>query len=173
MKSNIMIAILILSSSLVTGCSEITTQLKPMEEPIGGSRSRLRVISDTFVKAVPERDCIDWSSHGAGTVFGGMAGSNGFRGRSLGMPNPPSTDLSTIAELYITADKPITLFYNYGGGVQGGYHCSFAVSFKPNIGKDYEAKFQFDEKSRQCFVIVRTLGQIQETVQVTSAQQCK
>lgn len=170
--SFIFTAMIISSAPLFTGCaSQMTTQqLYAMKEPVGGSQSRLRVIADSGVVAIPERDCLDWSAEGSGTAYAnGMLGSKGFQGRSLGMPNPPSSDLSSMGEMYIAADKPITLHYLYNGS----YRCIISVSFTPKAEKDYEAMMKYDSKLNTCYALVSTLGLTREPVQVTRAERCK
>lgn len=173
MKLNIVFtAILIISAPLFTGCaSQMTTQqLYAMKEPVGGSQARLRVIADSGVVAIPERDCLDWGAEGSGTVYAnGILGSKGFQGRSLGMPNPPNSDLSSMGEMYIAADKPITLHYLYSGS----YSCIISVSFTPKAEKDYEATMKYDSKLNTCYALVSSLGVTREPVQAKRAERCK
>lgn len=173
MKLNVIFAAsLILITPLFTGCaSQMTTQqLYAMKEPAGGAQARLRVMSDSGVVAIPGRDCLDWSAEGSGTVYADtLLGSKGFLGRSLAMPNPPSADLSTMGEMYIAADKPITLHYLYSGS----YRCIISVSFTPKAEKDYEATMKYDSKLNTCYALVSTLGLTREPVQLARAESCK
>lgn len=172
MKFKIMYITFILSTIIVSGCSSMITtqQFKPMVEPEDGSRVRLRIISDSAVLAIPERDCLDWGAQGSGTAFAtGGLGSKGYQGRSLGMPDPQTSASSTMGEMYIAADKPITLHYIYGANPS----CTNPVWFIPKEGKDYEAIMKFDANTRTCYAIITTLGQVRESVKVNHAQVCK
>lgn len=165
-------SLLILSAIAFSGCSSIITtqQFKPMVEPAEGSRARLRIISDSAVLAIPERDCLDWGAEGSGTAYANQGlGSKGFKGRSLGMPDPQSLDLSTMGEMYIAADKPITLHYIYGVNPS----CANSIWFIPQDGKDYEVTMKVDLKSNTCFAVIFVLGQIRVPVKVNRVQVCK
>ncbi len=118
-------------------CSSVGSQFAKMSEPESGERARVRVVSNMLVKGVPESDCLDWRKPGAGTVFGGMVGSSGYRGRSLNMPDPNNVSgKRSSAEFYVRAGKPITLqLLNTPDSYQT---CSLAISFVPKAGGSYE-----------------------------------
>ncbi|MDR2239547.1 MAG: hypothetical protein LBE33_03825 [Zoogloeaceae bacterium] len=123
---------------LLFSCASISTQFTPFEEPASGDRAKVRVIGNALVKAIPGKNCVDWSTPGAGTVLGGIVGSRGFHGRSLGMP--PGRDASKVdtAEFYAEAGKPITLVVMTTPEFR--YECSATVSFIPEKDKNYEAQ---------------------------------
>ncbi|MBH5329730.1 hypothetical protein H9Q10_08620 [Eikenella sp. S3360] len=118
-------------------CSSVGTQFAKMSEPESGERARVRVVANMLVKGVPESDCLDWRKPGAGTIFGGMVGSSGYRGRSLNMPDPHNVSGSRrSAEFYVRAGKPLTLqLLNTPDSWQT---CSLAISFVPQAGHNYE-----------------------------------
>jgi hypothetical protein len=114
--------IFVLSSCAVFG--PFTTEFKIFKEPVNGDRARVRVVGKEDylggVWAFPGKDHLDWSTPGAGTVFGmSIITSKGFLGRSLGMP--PSLSKGPMAEFYVKAGEPITLLAN-GISIVTGYH---------------------------------------------------
>jgi hypothetical protein len=120
----------------MTGCSSIKTQFSAAEEPSDGERARLRITANMLVKAVPNRNCIDWNAPGAGTVFGGIVGSSGYRGRSLGMPGTPAKGDGS-GEMYVRAEQPFTLVLQ--STPESRYRCNISGFFVPKANQDYEA----------------------------------
>jgi len=157
------------------GCTSIKTQFTAAEEPTDGDRARLRVISNTWVKAAPNRSCLDLSAPGAGTIFGGVFGSSGYKGRSLNMPGLKNKK-DEVGELYVAGDKPITLELMTtpeGVGYKGrAYSCSVVGSFTPQKNKDYEAKLILDPVAERCTIAVVELGAVNQPVQVMPAEYC-
>ncbi|MCL2076569.1 MAG: hypothetical protein FWH15_09090 [Betaproteobacteria bacterium] len=156
---------------LLAGCASIGTQFKAFEEATDGDRARVRVIGNALVKAVPNKSCADWSAPGAGTVLGGIVGSSGFSGRSLGMPpshNMPKVDKTefsswfyvavgetvehvslslhatkvNLAEFYVEAGKPVTL--TLMTTPESNRQCNLSLTFVPDKDKDYEATMLVD-----------------------------
>lgn len=160
--------IVALMVTLLAGCGALPMQFKAAEEPTDGDRARLRVIADGFVRAVPGKRCIDWSAPGAGTVFGGIVGSSGYRGRSLGMPAGRQLSNDSKAEMYVAANRPITLVYMLGP--ENRYRCSVAFSFVPEKAQDYEASIQVDPP--YCRGVVRSLTNSEAIVKIGEADQC-
>jgi hypothetical protein len=175
MRKASLLALFIASAALLAGCGSISTQFKAASEPAEtDARARLRVVAHSLVKAVPGKTCIDWSAPGAGTVFGGMFGSSGYRGRSLDMPSPIGNKRSA-GELYVAANQPITLaFVTTPEGIPCGVgrtcHCSVAGSFVPEKDKDYQAVLQL--LGNQCSFAVRELDADGTPVTVTPAVPC-
>jgi hypothetical protein len=159
-------------SVFAAGCADMSTQFKQVAEPQEGMpRARLRIFSNSLVKAVPEKDCIDWSAPGAGTVFGGIVGSSGYRGKSIGMPFKPQADTSDFGEMYIAAGKPITLVFLTTP--ENRYRCSVAGTFVPEKDKDYEAKLWLTPSESQCVFRLSQLGETPVPIKVISASACK
>jgi len=164
--------------AVLGGCGSLETQFKQASEPMEDQpRARLRIIANSLVKAVPGKSCIDWSSPGAGTVFGGGFGSSGYKGRTLNMPYPPNVKKSEMGELYVSADKPLTLaFLTTPEGISSGgrtYHCQVSGTFIPGKDKDYEASLILDPAKSQCFFGLTELGENRSPVPITSASLCK
>ncbi|WP_296223556.1 hypothetical protein, partial [Ralstonia sp. UBA689] len=155
----------VVQGRLLAGCSGLGMQFTNMSEADSSDRARLRVISNGFVKGIPGRDCVDWSAKGAGTLWGGIVGSSGYRGRSLSMPDAPSKD---VAELYVEANQPITLVFQTTP--ESWYQCSVAASFVPKANQDYEARF--DLNSSSCGVNVRSLSEPNAHVELVDAAPC-
>ncbi|MEO8119658.1 MAG: hypothetical protein ABI606_10100 [Rhodoferax sp.] len=160
------------------GCADISTQFKQASEPPENApRARLRVLANSLVKAVPGKDCIDWSAPGAGTVFGGIVGSSGYRGKSIDMPFKPQVNNSDFGEMYIAAGKPITLaFLTTPEGITSAgrvYRCSVAGAFVPEKDKDYEAELRLIPSSNQCVFNLSQLGETRPPIQVVSVSACK
>jgi hypothetical protein len=157
---------------LFSGCGHLSTQFKPMSEPQEGvPRARLRVLANALVKAVPERDCIDWRTPGAGTVFGGIVGSSGYRGKSLDMPFKPRASASDYGEMYIAAGKPITLVFLTTP--ESNYRCSVAGTFVPEKDKDYEARLWLNSSVGQCVIDIGQLGETPLPINVKAASTCR
>lgn len=157
----------------LASCGSITAQFKQASEANENQpKSQLRIIANSFVKAVPDKNCIDWGSPGAGTVFGGMVGSDGYKGRSLNMPFPPaSVKSSNMAEMFIAANKPITLVFQTGA--ESAYFCSISGSFIPEKEKNYEATLMMDESRGRCFFNLIELGEIRVPIKISAASDCK
>jgi hypothetical protein len=160
----------------VLGCSSLSTQFKAAAEPAEGDRARLRVIANVLVKAVPNKSCIDWDSPGAGTVFGGIFGSSGYRGRTLNIP-ALNANKNDMGEMYVSADKPITLVMMTtpeGVGYKGRlYSCSVSGSFIPQKDRDYEAKLLIDPQKDRCSIEVMEIGAVNVPVIVHQAEMCQ
>ena len=127
------------------GCASIATQFVKMAEPDDGPRARLRITANMLIKGVPNTDCLTlsaWGKPGAGSIFGGIVGSKGYRGRSLGMPNPEKIDLEDSGELYVTANQPIAIALV--PTPETALRCSISGSFVPEDGKDYQIDLKTD-----------------------------
>ncbi len=127
----------------LTGCGAVgiaKTQFRAVDEPTDGERARVRVIANSPVKAMPNRDCIDWDAPGAGTAVAmGLLGlgSRGYLGRLIGMPNGEQYQRGSTAEFYVAAGQPYTLVSITAP--ESLTQCSVGVSFVPNANTDYEA----------------------------------
>lgn len=135
----------LLLSTLLIGCAGIGTQFTKMSEPQSGERARIRVAANMLVKGIPNSACIDWSKKGAGTIFGGIVGSSGYRGRSLGIPNPEGLSPRNSGEFYAVANQPITLVLL--NTPDSRMRCSISGSFTPVAGKDYQVDLATSEVS--------------------------
>jgi len=155
---------------ILSGCTDIRTRFSTVTEPLDGNRARLRIIANSLVKAIPGRDCVDFDAKGAGTAFGGTIGSRGVRYKSLGMPSPPD-DPSLYGEMYVAAGLPFTLAFI--APPQSPYQCSFAMTFVPETGKDYEARMFFDLSAKKCTATLTLLGEEYRSVPFRSARACK
>ncbi|NMM11690.1 MAG: hypothetical protein HHJ16_15655 [Polaromonas sp.] len=176
LKINIPKLFVLLSCVILFGCAQLSTQFKTAEEPVGGERARLRIIANSLVKAVPNKSCIDWSAPGAGTVFGGIVGSSGYRRRTLDMP-APSSNHEDMGEMYVTAGQPFTLVFmtTPEGIVYKGYkyNCSISGSFIPENKKNYEAKLKLDPTLKICSFELIEIGEINKPIQINQASNCK
>ncbi|WP_247394671.1 hypothetical protein [Ralstonia pseudosolanacearum] len=125
----------------LTGCGAVgiaKTQFRAVDEPTDGERARVRVIANSPVKAMPNRDCIDWDAPGAGIAAAmGPLGSSGYLGRLIGMPDGEQYRRGSTAEFYVAAGQPYTLVLITGP--ESSTQCSAGVSFVPNANTDYEA----------------------------------
>ncbi|MBV8250347.1 MAG: hypothetical protein JO200_18100 [Comamonas sp.] len=130
----------------IAGCGSIGTQFTTLAEPDSGDRARVRVVqaASAFVRAVPGKSCLDWSTPGAGTVIGGMVGASGYKGRKLDMPGTDLSKQFTSAEMYVAANKPIT--FAMLTGPESSLSCSVAAAFVPEKDKDYEVFFGMDRR---------------------------
>lgn len=135
----------LLLSTLLIGCAGIGTQFTKMSEPQSGERAQIRVVANMLVKGIPNSACIDWSKEGAGTIFGGIVGSSGYRGRSLGMPNPEGLSSRNSGEFYAVANQPITI--TLLNTPESRMRCSVSGSFIPVSGKDYQVDLATSEVS--------------------------
>ncbi len=129
---------------LLMGCSSISTQFKKMVEPNSGDRARIRVTANMLVKGVPNSTCTDWDKAGAGTIFGGILGSSGYKGRQLGMPNPENVAKNISGEFYVTANQPITISLH--NTPESSMRCSVAGTFVPKSNKDYQVDLSTGRK---------------------------
>lgn len=156
---------LLASALALASCASMSMQFTKFEESTSDERARLRVTSDALVKGVPAHRCIDWSAPGAGTIFGGIVGSSGFRGRSLGMTDPAD---KSAAELYIDANKPLTLVL--ATTPESRYQCTVAASFIPAKGKDYHAAFIVEPSI--CQIRIVSADEPKTPVGLTKANPC-
>ena len=131
--------LLLLPLCALSGCtylSAVGTQFKKMEEPQDGERARIRVVGNyVAMRGTPGSSCMDYRKKGAGTVIGGFIGSTGYRGRSLGMPNPNDSTKGMFSEFYVRANEPVTL--EIAADITMA-NCSFPATFIPEAGHDYE-----------------------------------
>ncbi|GAB2877195.1 hypothetical protein GCM10027046_01280 [Uliginosibacterium flavum] len=135
-------------------------------------RAKLRVLANSWVKGIPNRDCVDRSAPGAGTVYGGLLGSDGYKGRSLDMPfRPTSVNASNIAEMYVAADKPIALSLVVADGAY--VICILSGSFVPEKDKNYEARLFWDWSQKKCTFNLDELGDLKIPVKISKADSCK
>ena len=168
MRRHLFFCISVVLFALLGGCGSLSTQFKAASEPPETeARARLRVIANSLVKAIPGKNCIDWNAPGAGTVFGGIFGSSGFRGRSINMPSP-AADKRGFGEMYVAADQPITLVFLTTP--ESRYHCSVAGSFVPQKNRDYEAELMLTPS--ECFFKLREIGEKVEPVAISKAVSC-
>ncbi|MBN6208261.1 hypothetical protein [Ralstonia flatus] len=166
MKAEKYIATICVASAL-SACSSLGTQFKSAEEAADGPRARLRVSGNVLVKAVPNKDCIDWSAPGAGTVLGGIVGASGYRGRSLGMPGAEKLGRAPMGELYVAAEQPFTLVLLTTP--ESRQQCSVAATFVPKADVDYEARLVLEKGA--CVASVSNVSG--EPVRLTRAQACQ
>lgn len=131
---------------LLSGCAGIETQFTKMSEPQSGERARIRVTANMLVKGIPNSACVDWSKAGAGTIFGGIVGSSGYRGRSLGMPNPENVSSRNSGEFYAVANQPISLVLL--NTPDSRMRCSISGNFTPLAGKDYQVDLATSKVNR-------------------------
>ena len=124
----------------LAGCASIGTQFTKMAEPESGSRARVRIAANMLVRGMPESACVDWRKPGAGTVFGGIVGSSGYRGRSLDMPNPNGKAGHGSGEMYVRGGAPVT--YVLSNTPESIMLCDIAVTFTPQENRDYELSMQ-------------------------------
>ncbi len=105
--------------------------------PQAGETARLRVVSDGMVRAVPGRNCLDWTSPGAGVMVSAQSGFTDRNGERLGMPGmaPRSAD-AVSSELVIPANKPIA--FHYLAQQRYARQCFNTLSFVPRPGVDYQ-----------------------------------
>ena len=152
----------------LSACSSLSTQFTKAEEPKDGQKARLRIVANMLVKAVPNKSCIDWSAPGAGTVFGGIVGSSGYRGNKIGIPGAEKYKKSS-GEMYIAANQPFTLVLL--STPDSRYRCSVAGSFVPEANKDYEASVSIN--SRVCEIRIIGLSDGNKPVDVQKANECR
>ncbi|MFV8630664.1 hypothetical protein ACNRDB_14445 [Ralstonia pseudosolanacearum] len=154
-------------ASALSACSSLSTQFKSADEAVDGPRARLRVSGNVLVKAVPNKDCIDWGAPGAGTVLGGIVGASGYRGRSLGMPGAEKLGRTPMGELYVAAEQPYTLVLLTTP--ESRQQCSVAATFVPKADVDYDARLILEKGA--CVASVSTVSGA--SVQLTRAQSCR
>ena len=172
MNPKLRFAIFLSQLALLVGCGALTAQFKQAEEAKENQpRAKLRIIANSFVKAIPNKDCIDWEAPGSGTVFGGIVGSSGYRGRSLDMPLPPSSvNPAGMGEMYVAANKPITLVFETGP--DSSYFCSVSGSFTPEKEKNYEATLVLDIPKNKCFFRLNELQETRIPIKISEAKSC-
>ena len=163
------LAFLLLSS--LSGCGGMPIQFTKAAEAQDGPRARLRVLeASAFIDGIPGKSCVDWDTPGAGTVVGGLFGSRGYRGRSLGIPGGPA-DKDAAAGLAVAANVPYTLVLSTGP--ESSVSCRVAGSFVPEADKDYEARMRLDLRNKVCSMQVVELGALPRPVPVQRAERCK
>jgi hypothetical protein len=136
MKKGLNAALCIGALVLVAGCSSLGTQFSAMDEPSDGARARVRVTANMLVKGVPESSCLNWRKPGAGTIMGGIVGSSGHRGRSIGIPNPDNLPQEDSAEFYVRAGEPIAI--QLINTPDSYMRCGIDITFVPKEGADYQ-----------------------------------
>ncbi|MFF5864240.1 hypothetical protein [Pseudomonas sp. NPDC012596] len=114
----------------------------PYASPVAGDTARLRVVANGMVRAVPEKDCVDWYSPGAGVIAVPTEGFADRNGESLGMPASAAVQAGdAVSEVLVPAGKPFTLHF-LDRGQSAGYdrvqNCLGMFSFVPEKGADYE-----------------------------------
>ncbi|MDR1349314.1 MAG: hypothetical protein LBJ59_00780, partial [Zoogloeaceae bacterium] len=149
---------LLLACVVLTSCRFLPPSPQMNEAPENAPRARLRVVAEpkfAVVDGTPGGSCANAKMQGEERIIGFLQyqrREKAFDGRSIGMPDPERLDLSAnmsrrarnnySGELYIEADKPFLLTYYYNEYVFGYYRgCGFSLSFTPQEGKDYEARF--------------------------------
>ena len=173
MKSRIIsiIAVVILLSGL-SGCI-----IQPLAEPTAGDRARLRVISDRDGYGYPNRDCLDWSAPGRGSLFAlntivPVSPAN----KTIGIPATTSRTYGTMNEFYLEAGKPFSLEFREGR--RSRYYCQMAMtlSFVPMLNKDYEAELNVDQTAMTCALSLKIFNESSkawESIRFTQPQRCK
>ena len=120
--------------------------------PQGGETARIRLLTDGLVRAVPERDCLDWNVPGAGVMASAKTGFPDHNGENLGIPGPIFSWAGAVSsELVVPANKPIA--FHYLGRLQYSRQCAKTMTFVPRPGVDYmvqatmsaDCSFQLDE----------------------------
>lgn len=171
-RSFLLMAATFVAALFLSGCADLSTQFTKMAEAQGGERARLRVVANQLVKGIPGKDCVDWSSPGAGTIFGGIVGSSGYRSRSLNMPQGQyRMDSSNFGEMYLEAGKPFTLVLITTP--ESRVSCSIAGTFIPEANKDYEAGVHVDVRNRRCSMHLYELGEPNKEIAIQEAKRCK
>lgn len=159
----------------LSACAGVGTQFSKMSEPVDGERARLRVAANMLVKGIPNSDCIHWGKEGAGTIFGGLLGSSGYRGRSLDMPNPHFVPKSASGEFYVQANQPIVI--SLVNTPESAMRCGVHITFVPEANKDYELTMLTGRKDMKTSVCSAELFDISEDapvpVKLTEAQTCR
>lgn len=136
------LAPLCLVAALLTGCGNIAAVKSfntPFASPSSGDTARLRVMANGMVRAVPEKDCVDWYSPGAGVIVSPKKGFADRNNENLGMPAGAEA-FGVVSEVLIPAGKPFTLSFLDGGSGGYGYtrNCVGMFHFVPQKGGDYE-----------------------------------
>ncbi len=157
----------ICAAGALSACGSLSTQFRTADEAVDGPHARLRVSGNVLVKAVPNKDCIDWDAPGAGTLLGGIVGAGGYRGRSLGMPGAEKLDRASMGELYVAAEQPYTLVLLTTP--ESRLQCSVAATFVPKADVDYEARLVLDKGA--CVASVSTVSG--DPVRLNRAQACR
>ncbi len=160
--------------SVLAACASVGIQFSKMTEPDSGERARVRVVADMLVKGVPNASCTDWSKAGAGTIFGGILGSSGYRGRSLGMPNPQGVSGNNSGEFYVRANEPFAVALM--NTPDSRYLCSVSATFVPQKNTDYQISTRTVEKSFRkvsCEILVQEVTDTGFKPVPTQPAQCK
>ena len=129
----------------LAGCGNIAAVKSfntPYGSPTAGDTARLRVIANGMVRAVPEKDCVDWYSPGAGVIAVPKKGFADRNGETLGMPAGAAVGRGdAVSEVLVPAGKPFTLHF-LDGGSSTAYgtveNCLGMFWFVPEKGADYE-----------------------------------
>ena len=116
--------------------NDIKGYKKPYVEPTSGERVRVRFTSDGLVRAIPNRDCLDWDVPEGGMVLDRTTVSfndHSNQNKSLGMPDRAGSEKNgkKITELYAKANEPLVVDYQH-------LHCGLTAYFVPEAKADYE-----------------------------------
>ncbi|WP_157050714.1 hypothetical protein [Herbaspirillum rhizosphaerae] len=134
----------------LSGCGNMANMRsfsRAYQPPTQGERAKIRVVSTSMVRAVPESDCIDWRKPGSGVMVVPQKGFANLNNQSLNMPvnsreyTIPADAKLVSSELYIPANKPFTLHmlgHGYASGMSR-YTCQKSITFLPGSEKSYEA----------------------------------
>lgn len=146
----------------MTGCASLGAQFKKAAEADEGQdRARLRILAThkSIIKAVPEMECLDWSSPKAGVILGGVFSSRGYNKQAIDIPYIQNRQNMHWAELYVAADKPISIYYSGSSYNRKEYTCDLAITFTPKPYHDYEVRAIIGGIGRvQCFLDVVSLS---------------
>lgn len=163
-----------LAAALLAGCGNIAAVKSfntQYASPSSGDTARLRVIANGMVRAVPNKDCVDWYSPGAGVIVTPQKGFADRNNEVLGMP-AGGAQFGAVSEVLIPAGKPFTLTFLDGGSGSYNYrrNCVAMLHFTPKKGGDYE----FTAKGYSaCGVDLQRLdGEKPQAVTATKADYC-
>lgn len=161
---------------VLTGCASLGTQFKKAAEADETqARTRLRILAEqqSTIKAVPEMECLDWSSPKAGVVLGGGFSSGGYNDVDIDMPYAENRKDMYWAELYVAANKPISISYVGSGYRNKQYRCDLSITFVPKDNHDYELRARLIDVGRvSCTMNVVDLTS-SERVDFSRTTQCK
>ena len=105
----------------------------PYIEPDVQTNSRIRVISDTTVKILPNRSCVDWNAPGAGMVSAhsfALGNDKTHNDKVIGIPR--AGEIKNSSEVYIKPNEPLVLVYGHKTS------CLIEASFIPEENTDYQ-----------------------------------
>ncbi|WP_017901943.1 hypothetical protein [Pseudomonas asplenii] len=124
---------------LLSGCGQLSNVRSfstAYTSPQSGETARLRVVSDGMVRAVPGRNCLDWTSPGAGVMVSAQSGFTDRNGERLGMPGvAPRLVDAVSSELVIAANKPVA--FHFLAQQHYARQCFSTLTFVPRPGADY------------------------------------